>query len=125
MSKTVTGSDYVMTPDDFRQLALTFPGAIEASHMRHPDFRVGKRIFASLGWPDNDWGMVKLTPEQQDLLVNSQPNIFQPVKCTWGVRGSTNIKLTTADETSVKHALSLAWQNVVSRPSRPGDLPRS
>jgi hypothetical protein len=83
-----------MTPDDFRQLALTFPGAIEASHMRHPDFRVGKRIFASLGWPDNDCGMVKLTPEQQDLLVNSQPNIFQPVKGTWGVRGSTNIKLT-------------------------------
>ena len=94
MSKMVTGSDYVMTPDDFRQLALTFPGAIEASHMRHPDFRVGKRIFASLGWPDNDCGMVKLTPEQQDLLVNSQPNIFQPVKGTWGVRGSTNIKLT-------------------------------
>jgi hypothetical protein len=30
-----------VTPDDFRQLALAVPGAVEASHMNHPDFRVG------------------------------------------------------------------------------------
>ena len=33
--------------------------------MHHPDFRVAGKIFASLGVPDKNWGMVKLTPEQQ------------------------------------------------------------
>jgi hypothetical protein len=34
-----------MTGDDFRKLALSFPEAIESAHMRHPDFRVGGKIF--------------------------------------------------------------------------------
>jgi len=37
-----------MTPNEFRELALSFPEAIESAHMRHPDFRVGGRIFATL-----------------------------------------------------------------------------
>jgi hypothetical protein len=27
--------------DDFRRIALSFPGAEECAHMKHPDFRVG------------------------------------------------------------------------------------
>jgi hypothetical protein len=101
-----------MTPSEFRRIALALPQAIEAAHMGHPDFRIGKRIFASLGWPDDAWGMVKLTPDQQRSLVRSQPGIFRPVKGTWGLRGSTNVDLAGADEPSVQHALFLAWQNL-------------
>lgn len=38
-----------MTPDEFRRLALSMPQAVESAHMDHPDFRVGKKIFATLG----------------------------------------------------------------------------
>ena len=34
-----------MTGDDFRELALSFEGALEATHMGHPDFRANGRIF--------------------------------------------------------------------------------
>ena len=57
-----------MTADRFRRLALEISGAIESSHMNHPDFRIGGRIFASLGYPDDEHGMVKLTPEQQRIF---------------------------------------------------------
>jgi hypothetical protein len=40
-----------MTVDEFRSLALGFPGTVESAHMNHPDFRAGGRIFATLG-PD-------------------------------------------------------------------------
>ena len=43
-----------MTANDFRKLALSFPEAIESAHMRHPDFRVGGKIFATLGCLDED-----------------------------------------------------------------------
>ena len=38
-----------MTADEFRDLALQLPGALEDSHMGHPDFRIDNRIFATLG----------------------------------------------------------------------------
>jgi hypothetical protein len=53
-----------MTATQFRRVALGFPGVIESAHMNHPDFRVEGKIFASLGYPDETAGMVKITPEQ-------------------------------------------------------------
>ena len=62
-----------MTADEFREIALSFPETEERSHMNHPDFRVGGKIFATLG-PDLTWGMAKLTPEQQQnyLLISEK-----------------------------------------------------
>lgn len=51
-----------MTVAQFRRLALGLPDAVESSHFNHPDFRVPNKIFATLGYPDPSWGMVKLTP---------------------------------------------------------------
>ena len=68
-----------MSPNRFRQIALGLPGVIEGSHQGHADFRAGERIFATLGYPDKDWGMVKLTPEQQSVLVEAEPALFRPV----------------------------------------------
>jgi hypothetical protein len=95
----------------FRLIALGLPGVVEASHQGHPDFRVGKRIFATLGYPDRGWGMVKLTPEQQSVLVEAEPEIFRPVPGGWGKRGSTNVRLTAADAATHRSALTLAWSN--------------
>jgi len=53
-----------MTTDEFRNLALQISGVIESAHMGHPDFRIEGKIFATLGYPDDAHGMVKLTPEQ-------------------------------------------------------------
>jgi hypothetical protein len=101
-----------MPTNRFRQIALSLPGAIEGSHQGHADFRVGKRIFATLGYPDDSWGMVKLTPEQQAVLVEAEPKIFRPVPGGWGKRGSTNLRLASADPATLRSALALAWRNV-------------
>jgi hypothetical protein len=53
-----------MSSSRFRRVALSLPGAIEGSHHGHADFRAGQCIFATLGHPDENWGMVQLTPEQ-------------------------------------------------------------
>lgn len=66
-----------MTPNDFRQLALSLPEVIESAHMRHPDFRVGGRIFATLGYPDEDSAVVKLTREVQKEFVRNNAGVFQ------------------------------------------------
>jgi|SRR5437773_11057822 len=72
-----------MTANDFRKLALSFPEVIESAHMHHPDFRVGGKIFATLGYPDKDWAMVKLTRDKQKEFVQSNPGVFKLVKGAW------------------------------------------
>jgi hypothetical protein len=91
------------------------PGAIEASHMGHPDFRVGKKIFATLGYPDAAFAMIKLTPEQQAALVATEPKVFMPVPGGWGRSGSTNVRLKAARAATLKRALALAWENVAPK----------
>ena len=67
----------IMTPDRFRTIALSLEGAWEGAHMGHPDFRVDKRIFASLHSGDQ-FGMVKLTPDQQAAFLEDHPAAFMP-----------------------------------------------
>ena len=100
-----------MTADDFRRAALDLPETVELGHMGHPDFRVGGKVFATLGYPDAAWGMVKLAREQQEVMVAAEPEVFQPVKGGWGVRGATNVRLEAADKATLVSALTAAWLN--------------
>jgi hypothetical protein len=100
----------VPAPEDFRRIALSFPGAEERSHMNHPDFRVGGRIFATLGSPDADWGMVSLMPEQQEDFIQLASEAFKPAAGAWGRGGSTLVKLDAVPFDLLETALSAAWR---------------
>jgi hypothetical protein len=91
--------------------------------MDHPDFRVRGKVFATLGYPDPAWGMVKLTPEQQAAFVRDEPTAFVAVKGAWGRRGATNVRLETVGQASLRHALALAWRNVAPRQLVPDEHP--
>src|SRR5205814_2253222 len=100
-----------MTAHEFRRIALSLPQASEAAHMGHPDFRVSGRIFASLGYPRNGWGMIKLIREQQEVFVRAQPTALAPAKGAWGRGGATSVHLRTARKDVVRDALMMAWRN--------------
>jgi hypothetical protein len=104
-----------VTDEDFRQLALELPEAVESAHQGHPDFRVRGKIFATLAYPNEAVGMVKLTPEQQKTFVRTEPAVFVPIKGTWGARGATHVRLEPASEASVRQALVAAWRNVAPK----------
>ena len=99
-----------MNADDFRALALELPEAIEGEHMKHPDFRVRGKIFASL-WSDGRTGNVLLTPEQQASFVDADPDSFQPLNGAWGRQGGTRVVLSVASPARVRSALAAAWRN--------------
>jgi hypothetical protein len=106
-----------MIADGFRRIALGLAGAVEQSHMGHPDFRVNGRIFATIHG-DHKYGMVKLTPEQQAQCIREHPSIFAPESGAWGRAGCTSVRLDKADEDSVGEAMTLAWQNAMAGPSK-------
>lgn len=104
-----------MTANDFRRLALALPEAVESAHMNHPDFRVGGKVFATLGYPDKGWGMVKLTPEHQHYFSKDHPDVFVPVKGAWGRKGATSVALKKAKKTIVEKAVHAAWTNTAPK----------
>jgi hypothetical protein len=104
-----------MTANDFRRLALSLPETVESSHMDHPDFRVAGKIFATLGYPDAAWGMVKLPPLHQDLFIQAAPEAFVVVKGAWGRRGATSVRLAKVKKAILRKALVSAWRFTAPR----------
>ena len=104
-----------MTANEFRKLALSLPEVIESAHMHHPDFRVGGRIFATLGYPDENSAMVKLGPDEQKEFVGKNPGVFKAAKGAWGRKGATNIHMPAATTNIVREALTAAWRNTAPK----------
>jgi hypothetical protein len=103
-----------MTSDEFRKMALEIPKAIERTHMNHPDFRVTGKIFASLGVPDENWGMVKLTPEQQRVDREGARGL-QVLQRRLGPARLHECLPWLAKANIVRTALNAAAKNVASR----------
>jgi hypothetical protein len=106
-----------MSANKFRRIALGMNGAIESQHMGHPDFRANGKIFATIQH-DPEWGMVKLTPEQQSKFVKENPDAFMPEKGAWGRAGCTKVRIASADEDVLGEAVTLAWQNTAKKKAK-------
>ena len=101
-----------MPADDFRRMALGIPNVVESAQVGHPDFRIAGKVFASLGAPDANWGMVKLTPAEQLRFGEEAPSVFKSCNGAWGRRGYTNVHLATATKSVLSPALEAAARNV-------------
>jgi hypothetical protein len=104
-----------MSPDDFREIALSMQGAVEGAHMNHPDFRANGRIFASLH-ADDVWGTVMLAPDEQQELLALKPKMFKPSSGAWGRQGCTDVRLDAADARTLRQAMTLAWERIMAKP---------
>jgi hypothetical protein len=109
-----------MTSNQFRKLALSFPGTEERAHMDHPDFRVEGKIFATLHYPDDTRGMVKLFPDQQAELMRTDPDAFAPAAGKWGLKGATLVNLKAAKKEKLREALATAWENAAPKKKAKG-----
>ena len=100
------------TVDDFRRTALALPEAEEGAHMGHPDFRVRRKIFATL-WPDDGVGVVKTTREEMEALAAASPDVFEARP--WGATSWLRIHLAAADAEEVADLVAEAWCSVAPK----------
>jgi hypothetical protein len=114
----------MMNAKDFRRIALSLEGAEEGSHMGHPDFRAGGRIFATLASEDKGFGNLMLVLEQQKAFVEELPEVFVPIAGGWGRMGMTHIRLAAATEELLRGALQVAWKLRVEKNAKSGNKTR-
>jgi hypothetical protein len=101
-----------MTPAAFLKLALSLPDAVQSAHQGGADIRVAGKIFASPADRKGGEAVLKLTPEQQDVMCAAAPNVFKPVAGAWGAKGWTRLVVKNADAATAQGALWTAWRNV-------------
>jgi len=107
-----------VTTADFRRLALSLPDATEGCHFHVADFRVGGKIFATLAYEKDGCGVLLLTKEQQEGMIQDAPAIFLPVPNKWGEKGATLVRLAKVKPDVLEGALRLARLNKLNKPNK-------
>lgn len=103
------------TVRDFRRIALSLDGTVEAPHFDRAAFKV-KRIYATLT-ADGETANLKFRPDEQEFKCMLAPEVFAPVPNAWGKQGWTTLTLSKATIADVRAALEMAWAHAV--PAKP------
>jgi hypothetical protein len=90
-----------------RNIILSMPEAEEQEHHGHPDFRVRKKIFATL-WPDENRAVIKV-PDATAWSHCSQ-RIFSTN--AWSKHGWTNVHLQYVDPQMFRELVEDSWYAV-------------
>jgi hypothetical protein len=102
-----------MTADEVRAIALAQPGAVEGAHHNHPDFRVGKSIFATL-CPDECRSVLRLPEPFAASLEAEDPDTFKIVSHGGG-QGWTSVDLDRISEERFRPLMETAYDHLLAQ----------
>lgn len=101
-----------MTSKQFKEMALSFPGTVEAPHFERTAFKVEKkRIFATLHEPSGTANL-KLSETDQSVFASYGKKIIYPVPNKWGLQGWTTFELKKMPKELMLDALDTAYKEV-------------
>jgi hypothetical protein len=104
----------MMTVAQFRALVLAMPEAEEGQHHGHPDFKVRKKIFATL-WPDKGRGVLMLPLVEHLAALQRTPAAYVSLGKP-SLRGVTGVMLEQADAGDVRDLVVEAWCHTAPEP---------
>lgn len=99
--------------EEVRELALSFPETDEHPHFERRAFRVKKKIFATLSEKDKTVSL-KLTLHDQSVFCAFDKSVIYPVPGGWGRMGFTFVDLKKVRKAMFKDALTTAYCTVAS-----------
>lgn len=100
--------------DDFRALALSFPEANEQPHFEKTSFRIGKKIFATYDAKKNQ-ACIKLSEIDQNVFSLFDKTVIFPVPNKWGKQGWTLIDLNKVPAQLFTDALTTAYHGLTKK----------
>ncbi|MDL2404388.1 MmcQ/YjbR family DNA-binding protein [Rhizobium calliandrae] len=102
-----------MINDDLVAFALSLPETVESSHFKNRDFRVRGKIFLTL--PSLEFCVVKLTPDQQQIVLATVSEHILAVPGGWGLKGWTRIFHPIVDDETIHALVRQAWRNAAPK----------
>jgi len=100
--------------EEFRKLAMSFPDATEEPHFEKISFRIKKKIFAAFDEKNNQ-AVLKLNEIDQSVFCSSSEKIFYEIPNKWGKQGWTIVELSRVRPEMFEDALIRSYENVVTK----------
>ena len=102
-----------MTPDAFIAIASGLAMVKAKTVLGAMRFAASGKTFATVGWPEAGWAVVKLAPADQRDLVSVSAGVA-PEPGERGRKGVTLLRLRDLSEATAKRVLIAAWQNALA-----------
>lgn len=98
-----------MTPDEFSELAMGFGPSVQAkSILETVQYRLGGKAFATLGWPEAGWAVVKVAPSRQAWALTLSDGVA-PEPGRRRKAGIVLMRLAAIDDAVAIELLAAAW----------------
>jgi len=97
--------------NEFKTLALSFPEVTEQPHFEKTSFRIRKKIFATIS-EETNLACIKLSPIDQSVFCAFDKTIIYPVNNKWGKQGWTWVELKKIKKNMLKDILKTAYSEV-------------
>jgi predicted DNA-binding protein (MmcQ/YjbR family) len=104
----------MVTIDQLRALALSFPETTEEPHFEKTSFRVKKKIFVTYD-VINHRACIKLSDTDQGIFCCFDKAIIYPVANKWGKQGWTLIEMNTISDEMFTDAVTAAYRTVAPK----------
>lgn len=102
-----------MTGEQFMDLALSLPGTGQITHFDRIGFCVtGKKMFATY-LAKNNSANIFLSPAEQSVFCQMDPEHIYPVPNKWGEKGATTFDLEKISKEFVLEALLSAYNAII------------
>ena len=92
-----------------KKLALAFPEAVESSHFDVKDFRVRKKIFATIHPTGKTGVLLHIDPDQRAALAEQEPDTYQ-------LRGTAlQVVFAKISAAAYKQLIEQAWRGTAPK----------
>jgi hypothetical protein len=103
-----------MTPDELREIVLSFPGVEEGTSYGRPSFLVNKKFFTRLRAEDNSMVLMGISFDEREMLMEAEPATFH-ITPHYKDYPSILARLESLHPGSLRNFLERRWRKVAPR----------
>lgn len=106
--KVILKTHIMISPDSFRELALSFEDVVETPNANKNSFKVADKIFITID-NSNLKAVFRLSPKDQNKFSDLDPSAIYPAQAGWGKQGWTIFELSFIEDEVLNDAVRLSY----------------
>jgi len=103
-----------MTPEEMREIVLSFPGAEEGVSYGAPAFKVNGKFFTRLRREDQSVVLVGVGPDEREMLMEAEPATFH-ITAHYKDYPAVLARIGTLHPGSFRNLLERKWRTIAPR----------
>ena len=103
-----------MTPDEIREIVMSFPGAEEGVSYGQPAFKVNGKFFTRLRREDQSMVLVGIGPDEREMLMEAEPGTFH-ITAHYKDYPAVLARIETLHPGSFRNFLERKWRQIAPK----------